>query len=134
MNDSTRQAAEWVGHLLGDLLRSVPREQHEQALQAVAVGFVKGVGVDSEAVEVQLRLRYWGDSPAAPAGVLARCRHCAALIWQRPGQDWWEDAQGLTRCMKLPLADVGGPASLPGHEPMPEGLPGAPGDAGAVGA
>jgi hypothetical protein len=59
----------------------------------------------------------------------AKCRYCAAPIHNRPGQDWWEDDAGLTRCMKsagLVVGDAAAPTPVPGHEPMPAGLIGEP--------
>lgn len=59
---------------------------------------------------------------------VATCRHCGHSISRRPGRDWWEDASGWTRCMKAGVGDAGniGQARIPGHEPMPGGLAGAP--------
>jgi hypothetical protein len=60
----------------------------------------------------------------------ARCRHCSASILRRDGQDWWQDDRGLVRCMKLPISEIGANhPSVPGHEPMPAGLAGAPTEA-----
>jgi hypothetical protein len=69
---------------------------------------------------------------APPAGRIwkARCRHCSASILRRDGQDWWQDERGLVRCMKLPPNEIGvNRPSVPGHEPMPAGLAGAPTEA-----
>lgn len=58
-----------------------------------------------------------------------KCRFCAERIFNRPGQDWWEDASGFTRCMKtagLIVGAAGRHSEVPGHQPMPAGLDGAP--------
>jgi hypothetical protein len=61
----------------------------------------------------------------------AKCRFCAREIYNRPGQNWWEDDEGLTRCMKstgVIIGGGGGAPMVPGHEPMPDGLAGAAAD------
>ncbi len=62
----------------------------------------------------------------APRIWLARCRHCSVPIRQHEGQSWWEDDRGITRCMKVPIDEIGRTPSVPGHEPMPAGLAGEP--------
>ncbi len=60
--------------------------------------------------------------------LVATCRHCGHSIARRAGRDWWEDVSGLTRCMKAAVEDIGHIDSprVPGHEPMPTGMVGAP--------
>lgn len=57
----------------------------------------------------------------------ASCRGCGALLWRAAGGRW-EDADGFTVCVKVPLADNGWslPADYVFHQPMPHGLAGAP--------
>jgi hypothetical protein len=51
----------------------------------------------------------------------AACRHGDHTIYQRPGQDWWEDEDGWTTCVKA--AEIG-PENQVGHQPMPAPLTG----------
>lgn len=56
----------------------------------------------------------------------ANCRGCGTGIRLRAG--YWEDASGITVCVKARLEDIdfGRRPDYVLHEPMPEGLVGAP--------
>jgi hypothetical protein len=69
----------------------------------------------------------WTRNPpgARPGGTF--CRGCGKPVWIGAGE-YWEDADGLSVCVKAPLEDAG-QGRCPGfvfHEPMPAGLRGAP--------
>lgn len=59
----------------------------------------------------------------------AYCRGCSKPIRQLSAESGlWEDASGLTTCVKARLEDIGS-SQRPGfvlHQPMPDGLVGAP--------
>jgi hypothetical protein len=59
-------------------------------------------------------------------GDTAACRHCGCTI-ERIAAGWVDEA-GFFACVKAPLESVGSgkPAGFVQHEPMPEGLRGAP--------
>lgn len=64
--------------------------------------------------------------PAVNPPPHATCRGCDEPLW-RAG-DWWADRHGVTVCVKLSMDDIGR-GELPPfvfHEPMPDGLRGAP--------
>jgi hypothetical protein len=55
----------------------------------------------------------------------ASCQHCGKGLYRRP--HGWEDTDGITVCVKAPLAQVG-QGTRPDyvlHQPMPAGLRGA---------
>lgn len=56
--------------------------------------------------------------------IIATCRGCEKRIEQRAGH-WMDPETGIMACIKAPAAGV--PAVL--HQPMPEGLAGAPQEA-----
>jgi hypothetical protein len=67
----------------------------------------------------------WSPDPLGHGEPEAKCRGCAQPLWQGPRG--WEDYLGIYVCVKLRLEDVGsGPPNYVFHEPMPEGLRGAP--------
>jgi hypothetical protein len=64
----------------------------------------------------------------------ARCRHCGNPIYFRPPGKFWADEAGIPGCIKGVLkppdypGQPGGAVAAPPvmHQPMPEGLDGAP--------
>lgn len=59
-------------------------------------------------------------------GRAATCRHCGTAIESSPAG--WADPQGVFACVTAPMAPAGRgkPPGVVPHEPMPEGLRGAP--------
>lgn len=45
----------------------------------------------------------------------AKCQHGDHTIFQRPDQNWWEDAEGFTTCVKSKTLTV-----VAEHKPMPK--------------
>jgi hypothetical protein len=70
-------------------------------------------------------MNLWQDKSRA-----ALCRHCGAKVWESSELQLWADADGFTVCMKAPLPPRGDKTGLPDyvfHQPMPDGMRGAPG-------
>jgi hypothetical protein len=71
----------------------------------------------------------WTEDPPGAREFPAYCRGCSIPIRQLNAEsELWEDPAGLTVCVKARLVDVGG-GKRPDfilHQPMPDGLVGAP--------
>lgn len=70
----------------------------------------------------------WAEDPPGAREPEAACRGCGAPLWRLTSAlgELWEDAAGVTVCVKLEMATVGR-GFLPDfvyHVPMPSGLRG----------
>lgn len=76
-----------------------------------------------------MSINLWAGDPPGTRPADVYCRGCSAPIWRLSTLDeLWEDAAGVTVCVKAPLAGTGTgerPAYVL-HQPMPAGLVGAP--------
>lgn len=69
---------------------------------------------------------FWPRGLVAEFTPTAKCRHCRADIEQLPNK-LWADAKGLMVCVKAPTPIQPGYQGVV-HQPMPDGLEGAPQD------
>jgi hypothetical protein len=117
----------WTGWAAGDYLVGPVVFLGEDPTDSAAEG-----DVPAELLRIGVQGQLWTPPCPQMAGYTrqAKCHMCARLIFNRPGQDWWEDEEGWTRCLKHTGVIVGVNAGtpVPGHQPMPDGLIGAPTD------